>query len=657
MDISASITSVTGVGEKSAEKLERLGILTIEDLFYHIPSRYLDFRNAVPIKQATVDETVSITGEIWEISNAFTRRGKKITTAVISDESGTMELIWFNQTYLTKAIQPGDVIHAAGNVGWWAKKKAIIAPMWQKESPEGDGLNTILPIYPETEGVTSAWLRKITKNAWDSSSNQINETMPERIIDKYDLLSLPRTLETLHFPKDFSNVKKAHYRLSFEEMFHLQQEALRRRAEWDQQESVFFLQKDQFNKEVDQLIESLPFTLTSAQTHVVEDVYADFLRKSPMNRLVQGDVGSGKTVVAAIAAYITYLAGYPTFLMAPTEVLAQQHYQTISSILKEKVSHIALVSGSKKTDSFELGDIIIGTHALFHQREKLPEAGLVIIDEQHKFGVEQRAQLVFREGHRTPHIMTMTATPIPRSLALTVYGDQDLSLIDELPPGRKPVKTWVVEDHKHEKAYQWIHDQVLSTQKNKPQTLIVYPLIDDSEHESMADVKAATTEFEYLQHVFSDLRVELLHGRLKPTEKNTIVEQFRSGEIDILISTSVVEVGIDAPNATIIIVENAERFGLATLHQLRGRVGRRGQQGYCFLFSGTDDELTLQRLKAMETHHNGLKLAEIDLELRGPGQVFGTQQHGVGELRFAKITDLDLIQKTRDAAKITSDPN
>lgn len=685
MHLTDPITTLPGVGESYAKKLEKLGIHTIQDLLYHIPHRYLDFRQVSAIRNTEIDETYTVVGTVTEISNTYTRRGKKITQAVLVDDSGTIQLIWFNQTYLTKVIRPGDTVRSSGKITWWDRQKAIVAPIWKKveESEQIEG--NILPVYPETEGITSSWLAKTIQSAWKATKHAIIEHLPESIYTKFDLPDLPQAIETLHYPQDIQTTHTARKRLAFDEMLMLHRQSKKRRDAWNKQQVLFTYDTPSHSQKIVDFIAQLPFDLTDAQHHVIKHVLDDLAKNQPMNRLIQGDVGSGKTVVAAVAAYAAHLSQQQTVFLAPTEVLAQQHAETLNNLFKDQEIQLALVTGSKKDNDFHTAHVIVGTHALFHQKDLLNPSGLVIIDEQHKFGVEQQKTLI-APADTAPHLLTMTATPIPRSIALTIYGDQDLSLINEMPPGRLPVKTWLVPSQKRNHAYDWIKNSITQRKSHeqgwvargggppeKPnsdvmseeyflgeergrthpvQAIFVYPLIEDSEHETMADVKAATTEYEVLKEVFAPLQIALIHGRMPAKTKNQTVEDFRNGKIDILVTTSVVEVGIDAPGATIIVIENAERFGLATLHQLRGRVGRRGQQGYCFLFTSSDDELTLQRLKAMETHHNGLKLAEIDLELRGPGQLFGTRQHGIGELKFAKITDIDLIEKTRQALEV-----
>lgn len=659
MQLIDPVTNIPGVGPSYAKKLEKLNILTVRDLLYHIPSRYLDFRNVTTLNRVQPDESYTVAGTVDAIETTYTRNGKKLTTAIISDEFGHLQLIWFNQTFITKVIGVGDYVSAAGKISWWDKQKAIIAPLWKKFDEQSNALisGDILAMYPETQGVTSNWFRNIIANTWEVFKEDVTkEWLSRNTPDPFLANDLPipvEALETLHFPTDLAQTDRAKRALAFEEMLSLQHKAFARRKDWDSKPTSFTFVPNTTQPHIDTAINALPFPLTGAQQQAIQHILHDLSLNKPMNRLLQGDVGAGKTVVSSLAAYAAYLHDQPSILLAPTEVLAEQHFETVHGFLEQHGVSTALVTGSTKTQDFHTYDVIVGTHALFHQTDHLPQPGLVIIDEQHKFGVDQRATLI-QSGAYTPHVLSMTATPIPRSIALTIYGDQDLSLIDELPPGRKPVHTWLVPENKRLKSYAWIKNQIQNSEfetQNSPQALIVYPLIDESESETMADVQSATKNYEKLTKVFAGLNVALLHGRMSSEEKNTIIKQFREGTIDVLVATSVVEVGIDAPNATIITIENAERFGLATLHQLRGRVGRRGQQAYCFLFSPTDDPVTIQRLQAMETHHNGMTLSEIDMKLRGPGQVFGARQHGVGELRFASIQDLDLIQKAREAVR------
>ncbi|HUS59761.1 MAG TPA: ATP-dependent DNA helicase RecG, partial [Nevskiaceae bacterium] len=428
--------------------------------------------------------------------------------------------------------------------------------------------------------------------------------------------------------------------------FLIQLASLKRKLTWQKQKLAY-----QFNIDQEKILkfsQNLPFELTSAQKRALREIFADLAKNTPMNRLLEGDVGSGKTVVAAAAIFVAYLNGIQSALMAPTEILANQHFKTLNQLLIPLGLKISLLTGGQKKTESNF-DLIIGTHALIHKRAKFKKLGLAIIDEQHRFGVEQRAKLI-HQG-KTPHVLTMTATPIPRTIALTLYSDLDLSVLDEMPPGRQKVKTWVVPPQKRKSAYQWIKKQIKAT---KNQAFIVCPLIEESQHETLQAVRAVTSEFKKLKkEIFPDLKLGLLHGRLKSQEKRDILEKFKEGKLNILVSTPVVEVGIDIPQATIMMIEAAERFGLAQLHQLRGRVGRSNQQAYCLLFSEQLNEKTLKRLKALQQINIGMKLAEFDLQLRGPGEIYGTQQHGFTQLKVASFSDLPLIKKTKKAASQT----
>jgi ATP-dependent DNA helicase RecG len=432
--------------------------------------------------------------------------------------------------------------------------------------------------------------------------------------------------------------------LSFDELFLLQLTAMERKLNWNKNLISNAFEVEKFRSKIDEFLAKLPFTLTGAQKRVIEEIFRDLAKTKPMNRLFEGDVGSGKTVVSAIAMFLSYLNGFQSVLMAPTEILAEQHYKTISQLLESFRIKVGFATGNKKIKINDF-DVLVGTHAVLSERINFDKLGLVVIDEQQRFGVEQRA--LIRSKGKNPHLLTMTATPIPRTIALTLYGDLDLSILDEMPHGRKIIKTWLVPPEKRTNAYSWIEKQIKET---KSQVFIVCPFIEESE--TMQTVKAASKEFENLQkNVFKNLKLGLLHGKMKSKEKEEVLGKFRDGKIDILVATPVVEVGIDIPNATIIVIEASERFGLAQLHQLRGRVGRGDKQSYCLLFTDSKSPQTIERLKAMEKHNIGAELAELDLRLRGPGEIYGTQQHGRKMLKIASFSDFDLIQKVRKEAE------
>lgn len=651
------------VGLTYGKRLRRLGIRTAGDLLYHFPFRYENFTKIVSIKEAKEGEKVTIRGIVWEIRNEITKiKAKKITTAVINDGSGEIYVVWFNQPFLVKAIKVGDQISLAGSVERWGRRLRMIAPEWEIVSNQRETIHTgrLVPIYPETAKVSSKWLRSRLFSLLPSLLQEIKEYLPAEIRKKENLPEIHQAIRAIHFPQKLEEAKRARRRFAFEELFFLQLRALERRRLWKRRKVRWRVDVAPWRSKINKFIQSLPFELTGAQRRCISEILEDLKREMPMNRLLEGDVGSGKTVVAAIAMYTIFLNGYQSILMAPTEILAYQHFQTLNQFLSPFGVKLALQTGTHKdlrqnksqqltTDNY---NIIVGTHALLSENVRLKKLALVVIDEQHRFGVLQRAKLKHKE--ETPHLLTMTATPIPRTVALTFYGDLDLSLLDEMPKGRKKVQTWVVPPEKRNAAYRWVEKKI---QEENSQAFIICPLIEESE--SLKSVRAATVEFKRLKKVLPSLSLGLLHGRMKGRDKNKILEKFKKGEIDILVATPVVEVGIDVPNATIMIIEGAERFGLAQLHQLRGRVGRGEKKSYCLLLSESTSKKAYQRLKTMENLHLGHQLAEVDLKLRGPGQIFGTAQHGFLDLKVASLGDLFLIKKARRVAKaiFTQDPS
>lgn len=659
MTLETPIESLHMVGPTYGKRLKKLGIETVEDLLYHFPFRYIDYSLVSPIGKLQAGEIVSIRGQVVSMKNEYTRTGKKIQKGVVTDASGQIEAVWFNQPFLVKTIIPGQTISLSGKVDWFGHKLVLVSPEYEiikGDRQEAIGKTTIhtgrlVPVYHETYGVSSKWLRSRIAPLVKKFVPNLKEFLPPQIIEKHNLLQFNQALSKIHFPDSLKVAQEARRRFAFEELFLLQLAALQRKKKWQKHKLAFKFHLNQ--EKILEFTSALPFELTGAQKKALREIFTDLKKNKPMNRLLEGDVGSGKTVVAAAAIYLAYLNNSQSALMAPTEILVNQHYQTLDQVLSPLGVKIALLTSAKRKIPTEF-DCLIGTHALIYKRAKFKKLGLVIIDEQHRFGVEQRGKLI-KKG-KAPHILTMTATPIPRTVALTLYGDLDLSILDEMPPGRQRIKTWVVPPQKRAAAYQWIREQI---KNKKDQAFIVCPLIEESRHETMLSIKAATSEKEKLEkEIFPDLKLGLLHGRLKSQEKNKVVNKFRKGEIDILVSTPVVEVGIDIPTATIMMIEAAERFGLAQLHQLRGRVGRSGQQAYCLLFTEALNRKTLERLKALESTSSGLELAELDLKLRGPGEIYGTQQHGFYNFRVASFSDLEMIKRTHQAASqlITHDP-
>jgi len=686
MNLTTPIKEVSQTYKKYASRLEKLGIKTLEDFLYHAPARYEDYSLISKIGEVQAGETVTIQGEVLEIKNLYTSRFKKIQKGKIKDKTGVIEVIWFNQPYLVKYIKNGDIISLSGKIKDFNGKKILESPEYEllslsqaephlpagKQGAEPSGTihtGRLVPVYPETRGVSSKWLRRQIHNILNDHRQNLLEYIPYSILKNNGLTGLLDAIEQLHFPKNLENIEKARSRLSFNELFLLHLTAKQRSRNWEKNLTGSSFSISRFNKDLENFLQKLPFELTMAQKKAVKEIFSDLEGKKPMNRLLEGDVGSGKTVVSAIAMYLAFLNGYQSVLMAPTEILAQQHFNTIKKLLLPLDVKVNLITGSNKSIKYkevsiknknkeipntkyliQNTDILIGTHAVLSEKINFDNLGLVVIDEQQRFGVEQRA--VIRKKGKNPHLLTMTATPIPRTIALTMYGDLNLSFLDEMPMGRKKIKTWLVKTEKRNDAYEWVKKEI---KENNSQVFIICPFIEESE--SMQTVKAAKTEFERLKkEVFQKEKLGLLHGKLKSKEKDQVLLDFKEKKLDILVATPVVEVGIDIPNAAIIIVEASERFGLSQLHQLRGRVGRGNAQSYCLLFTESKNPKTYERLKAMEKINNGAQLAELDLKLRGPGEIYGVKQHGLPMLKIASFSDFNLIEKTKEEAeKIFSD--
>lgn len=657
MDLQTPIRDAGRWYQRNARGLEKLGIYRLSDLLFHVPFRYEDYSLISNIANVQEGEIVTIQGNILTIDNAYTRGGMKLQKALVSDDTGTIQVTWFNQPYLSKILKKGDAVSLSGKIEIFNNTLLLQSPEYEvlaqnNTKPRTIHTGRLVPVYPETRGVTSKWLRRqVFTLLSDKASILSLDTLPQQIKETHSLLDIHDAFCRIHFPNNVGETQKAKERLAFDELFYIQLRSLKKRQDWEKLLLGTALPFEKHQDKIDIFIASLPFVLTGAQQKALRDILNDVSKDKPMNRLLEGDVGSGKTIVATIAMYVAYLNGHQSALMAPTEILAQQHYATISRLLEPLGVNVGLHTGSHKGKA-KSADILIGTHAVLSEKINFDKLGLVVIDEQQRFGVSQRATL--RKKGRNPHVLTMTATPIPRTVALTLYGDLDLSVLDEMPKGRKIVKTWVVPTEKRDAAYAWIEKQIRQTQS---QAFIVCPFIEQSE--SMQTVKAATKEFERLKKaVFPNIKLGLLHGKLKAKQKNEVLDAFRNGKFDILVCTPVVEVGIDIPNASIMLTEAAERFGLAQLHQLRGRVGRGDKQSYCLLFTDSKNEQTVKRLKAMEIHNIGSKLAEIDLQLRGPGDIYGISQHGMRKLKVAHFSDVVLIEKTRkEALHVVKNPN
>lgn len=654
LKLKTSVQYVPRVGPVMAKRLEKLNIYSVHDLLYHIPFRYNDFSLISPIARVQPGETVTVAGYVDSIKTFFTKTGKKIQEARISDDTGTLTVTWFNQPFLLRLIKPGMEIRLSGEISWFGNKVVMSSPVYEiKDADTDQSLHTgrIVPVYPETEGVSSKWLRGRVDFLLKTVLDQLSDPLPENICRDHHLVPLQQALTIIHFPDTLPAANNARKRLAFDELFLLQLRSYTERRNWEKTKHA---PRCTVTADVIQTcIEHLPFRLTDDQLRAINDIRNDLSKTIPMNRLLEGDVGSGKTVVAAVAMYMAYKNGFRSVLMAPTEILAHQHFETISALLAPLGLHVGIMTGSRK--SHVSTDILVGTHALLSDKIKRDRLGLVVIDEQQRFGVGQRAVLLstHADGH-TPHFLTMTATPIPRTVVRVMLGNVDLSVLAEMPHGKRIVKTWVVPPAKRNAANVWIQKQIEQTHG---QAFIICPFIEASE--TLATVKSVTTEYERLKKIFPTLTLGLLHGRLKPKEKTGVLEAFRQGKTNILVSTPVVEVGIDIPNAMIMMIEGADRFGLGQLHQLRGRVGRGSLASFCLLFTDQENDQTMTRLKAMETIFSGPILADIDTKLRGPGELFGSRQHGFLGLRIAHFSDSKLIEETKRAlTQLTqSDPD
>ncbi|HBF6218533.1 TPA: ATP-dependent DNA helicase RecG [Clostridioides difficile] len=635
MDLYKDVQYVKGIGPKKADKLNKLGIFTLKDLLYYFPRQFEDRNNLKKIAQLEDGEKVTIKAVISSINTFSPKEGMTLTKIDVKDETGSAKLVFFNKSYIKNTFRPGDSILVFGKV----KKKFnnLELTSCELEYLTNSPKNTcrFMPVYQLTYGVTNKEIMSIIRTVLEDKDLIIQEYMPQRIIEKYRLCSIDFAVRNIHSPSSKESLKIALYRIVFEELLILQLGLFVFKSGRNKEDGIKF----ETSKDLKKIISALPFKLTKAQNRALDEIIQDMNLEKIMNRLVQGDVGSGKTVVALLALANCVLNGYQGALMAPTEILAGQHYISLTESLKDFGINVGLLIGSltKKQKDTVLEqiknneiDILIGTHALIEDKVEFNNIGLVITDEQHRFGVMQRSKLSLKGAN--PDILVMTATPIPRTLALILYGDLDISIIDELPPGRQPIETIAIEKSKRDRAY---NNLVRREVESGRQVYIVCPLVEESE---AIEAKSAVELVEELRaEYFHDLRLGLLHGKMKSSEKDEVMGLFKNKEIDILVSTAVIEVGVNVPNATLMIIENAERFGLAQLHQLRGRVGRGSHKSYCVLIYDSKTDVCRQRMAIMEETNDGFKISEKDLEIRGPGEFFGTRQHGLPELKVANL--------------------
>jgi len=682
MKLETPISEISHIAKKLDKTLKKLGIRCVQDLFFYLPFRYEDYSKCKMIDDLEVGEVVTVRGKVEIIESRRLWKNKtNMTDAIVTDESGRLKVIWFGQPFIKKIIKPGDTIYLSGKISDGKMGLQMTSPNYEKETGQkarGEKETThtarIIPMYHLTSGISHKQLRFLTKQIIDKV-DVIEEWLPESILEKADLIPLADAVRGVHFPVDEVDLKQSERRLKFGELYimQLRSEMIRQSLKRSNAIPLKFQEKD-----IKEFVRNLPFELTKAQKVSTWEILKDLENTEPMNRLLEGDVGSGKTVVAAINMYNTILNKNQTVIMAPTEILAKQHYDGFVKLLgdKAKISIFtrtqSVISGFESAEKTKAGqkrevikkikegevDVVVGTHALLSDKVEFKNLGLVIVDEQHRFGVEQRKTISEKSGDENtmPHFLSMTATPIPRSFALTLYGDLDLSIINQLPQGRKPIETKFVPPNKRTQAYKFIETQVGEGR----QVFVICPLIENEDSEK----KSVMSEYEKLsKEIFPKLKVGFLHGKMparggsalggKSRTKEDVMNDFSNGNLDILVATSVIEVGVDIPNASVMMIEGAERFGLAQLHQFRGRVGRSVYQSYCFLFTDTDNDKALERLAFFSKNTDGFKVAEYDLETRGPGEVYGKNQSGSLGFRMATLQDMDLIKLSRDLAKGT----
>lgn len=669
MDFSTPIANIQNIGPFYEDRLKRLKIKTVGDLLFHFPCRYEDLSKKTTVSLIFSEGKYSIEGEVTKSSTERTpRQNISFSEITIKDNTGEIKAVWLNQPYIAKNLKSSERIIVSGNVKYSRDGLQFINPYYEK-TKKNFSENKILPIYPETRGISSKWIRFVISPLLKNLDTLTKETLPGEVIRENNLCSLSQALREIHFPSSQESLERAKRRISFERIFLLHLSFLRQKFLLSQKKGIPIPIKIE---KVQDLVENLPFQLTGAQKKAAWQIMKDLEKNTPMNRLLEGDVGSGKTVVAIIASLSVIKEGYQIAFMAPTEVLARQHFDEIAKLLWHFKIDVGLLTGKKdelrskklKGDTLEISrkklvektmkgevELLVGTHALIQKEVKFKNLALVVLDEQHRFGVEQRANLCLKDNSLIPHLLSMTATPIPRTLSLTLYGDLNLSVIDEMPKERKKVKTFLIPRKKRNQAYSFIKKEI----KKGRQAFFICPRIEEGEESPQSPwkgLKSVEKEKERLaREVFPDLRVEMLHGKMNTTEKEKIMKDFKNKKIDILVSTSVIEVGIDIKNASVMIIEGAEMFGLSQLHQFRGRVGRGKFQSFCFLFTSSGSKKTKRRLKALLSSKSGFELAEKDLEIRGPGDFLGKRQWGSADFTMDALKNRHLIEEVKEAAK------
>ena len=654
-ELDIKVRYLKGVGEAREKLMVKLGIRTVRELISYFPRAYEDRTRFKDINGLTLGETVCVRAvPTSKPQLSHIRKGLDIVKLRAADDTGLLEVTFFNQSFIKDAIIPGEVYIFYGKIEGTFLKHSMVNPLFERESASGALTGRIMPVYPLTAGLTQRTIMNAVRGGLDKCGDELPDVLPDAVVKKYELCRARFAFENIHFPADEKALELARKRLIFEELFVLSAAMKLLRMSRGEKTGRSIATPD-----LEEFFSAFAFTPTSAQKRAIQETAADMNSNRPMNRLVQGDVGSGKTLVAAACCWMTWRAGCQSAFMAPTEILAAQHYRSLSDLLEPLGMRVGLLTGSmtakRKNDVYgrlNLGeiDLIIGTHALISEEVRFADLALVITDEQHRFGVNQRSMLT--EKGDSPHVLVMSATPIPRTLALIIYGDLDVSVIDEMPPGRQAVETFIVGEGHRRRIYDFIEKLVGEGR----QVYIICPMVEESEEPDegleSARLKSAREYYEKLHNeVFPDLRTALVHGKMPAKEKDAAMAAFRSGETDILVATTVVEVGVDVANAALIVVENADRFGLSQLHQLRGRVGRGGYKSYCVLFRGADGAVSRERLEIMRKTNDGFIIAEEDLKLRGPGDFFGSRQHGLPEMRIANFaTDMIVLSRAQNAA-------